>query len=135
MSKKEKQAIPAKKEKPASRKAGGDLLDRLNSWFEKNDKKVFYSFLFLSTFFSMLLFDAKVSDGGDDSSYIERAWSLLHEGKFPYYQGPGYPIFLSLFVKFFGLNVIALKFSSVLCQFGFVWFTYKAFVKRIPYTV
>jgi len=25
--------------------------------------------------------------------------------------------------------------SSVVCHFGFVWFTYKAFVKRIPYTV
>jgi len=104
-------------------------------WLEKNNKKAFYTLLFLSTLFSFLLFDSKVSAGGDDSSYIERAWLLLHEGKFPYYQGPGYPIFLSLFVKLFGLNVIALKFFSVICQFGFVWFMYKAFVKRIPYTV
>lgn len=112
-----------------------DPFERLNSWFEKHDKKVFYILLFLSTVFSFLLFDAKVSDGGDDSSYIERAWSLLNEGKFPYFQGPGYPIFLSLIVKLFGLNVIALKMFSVLCHFGFVWFTYKAFVKRIPYLV
>ncbi|MFL5764622.1 MAG: hypothetical protein ACJ77K_11825 [Bacteroidia bacterium] len=134
MSKKEKQAAPVKKENLRGIPKG-DLLDRMNMWFEKNDKKVFYTFLFLSTLFSLLLFDAKVSDGGDDSSYIERAWSLLHEGKFPYYQGPGYPIFLSVFVKMFGLNMVALKFSSLLCQFGFVWFTYKTFVKRVPYTV
>jgi hypothetical protein len=138
MSKKEKQVTKpqagAKKESVRT-VSKQDLFDRLNNWFEKHDKKVFYTLLFLSTLFSLLLFDSKVSDGGDDSSYIERAWSLLKDGKFPYYQGPGYPIFLSFFVKMFGLNVIALKLVSVACQFGFVWFTYKAFVKRVPYLV
>jgi hypothetical protein len=138
MSKREKREI---KNQASSKKTTAqvskqiDLLDRLNNWFEKHDKKVFYSLLFLSTLFSLLLFDSKVSDGGDDSSYIERAWFFLNDGKFPYFQGPAYPIFLSLFVKFFGLNVVMLKMSSALCQIGFVWFTYKAFVKRIPYTV
>jgi hypothetical protein len=111
------------------------LLERLNNWFEKNDKKVFFSLLFLSTLFSLLLFDSKVSEGGDDSSYIQRAWSFLNEGLYPYFQGPAYPVFLSIIVKFFGLNVIALKFFSVFCQFGFVWFTYLAFRKRVPYIV
>jgi hypothetical protein len=111
------------------------LLTRIENWFAKHDKKIFYVLLFLSTLFSLLLFDSKVSEGGDDSGYIERAWSLLNEGKFPYYQGPGYPIALSLMVKIFGLNVIALKFFSVICQLGFVFFTYKAFHKRIPFTV
>ncbi len=138
MSKKEKHPIKAQasvKSSATKNANASTLFDTLNTWFEKHDKKVFYTLLFLSTLFSFILFDAKVSDGGDDSSYIERAWSLLMEGKFPYFQGPGYPIFLSLVVKLFGLNVIALKMFSVVCQFGFVWFTYKAFVKRIPYTV
>ncbi|MBL0330949.1 MAG: hypothetical protein IPP64_16440 [Bacteroidetes bacterium] len=132
MSKKEKhqsKTISTSKGTAAQSRNKLELFDRLNNWFEKNDKKVFYSLLFFSTIFSFILFDAKVSDGGDDSSYIERAWSLLHENKFPYFQGPGYPIFLSIVVKLFGLNVIALKMSSVVCHFGFVWFTYKAFVK------
>ena len=136
MSKKEKQTVKATviEKSPISKMHGkSDLFDRINRWFERHEKIIFYSLLFFSTLFSFLLFDAKVSDGGDDSSYIERAWSLLHEGKFPYYQGPGYPIFLSMIVKIFGLNVIALKMFSVVCQFGFVWFTYKAFVKRIPF--
>jgi hypothetical protein len=111
------------------------LFLKLDGWLEKHDKKIFFSLLFFSTLFSLLLFDSKVSEGGDDSGYIQRAWEFLHEGKYPYFQGPGYPVFLSLFVKIFGLKVIALKFFSVLCQIGFVWFTYKAFVKRIPYTV
>lgn len=110
-------------------------MEKLDHWFERNDKKMFYAVLIFSTLISLLLFDSKVSAGGDDSSYIERAWSFLHEGKYPYFQGPAYPVFLSVFVKLFGLNVIALKFFSVICQLGFVFFTYKAFVKRIPYVV
>ena len=129
-----KKPVPAKsKTTKAAAKPG--VLQRLDATFEKNEKKIFYILLTISTLFSFLLFDSKVSTGGDDSAYIERAWQLLHEGIFPYFQGPGYPVFLSLFVKLFGLNVIVLKLSSVLCQFGFVWFTYKAFRKRIPYSV
>ncbi len=138
MSKKEKQQGKSQAStKSALSNVGikSDLFEKTDVWFEKHNKKVFYFMLVLSTLFSYILFDAKVSDGGDDSSYIERAWSLLYENKFPYFQGPGYPIFLSIVVKMFGLNVIALKMFSVFCHFGFVWFTYKAFVKRIPYTV
>ena len=138
MSKKEKQQVKSQvSTKNVSLNVGNksDLFDKIEAWFDKHNKKVFYLMLVVSTLFSYILFDAKVSDGGDDSSYIERAWSLLYEHKFPYFQGPGYPIFLSIIVNFFGLNVIALKIFSVFCQLGFVWFTYKAFVKRVPYTV
>lgn len=138
MARKEKhQAKAPANSKAATLQKGNqyDLFDRINLWFEKNEKLVFYSLLLLSTLFSYLLFDAKVSDGLDDSSYIERAWSFANEGKYPYFQGPGYPVFLSIFIKLFGLNVIALKSVSVFCQLGFVWVTYKTFVKRIPYTV
>ncbi len=129
----------SKKNQPANKKNSQPvktgMLDNLNKWLEARDKKVFYSILFLSTLFTLLLFDSKVSLGGDDSSYIERAWSLINEGKFPYFQGPGYPVILSFFMRIFGLNIVALKFLSVLCQFGFVWVTYLTFRKRIPYTV
>ncbi len=124
---------PVKKATSVSSQKG--MLDSINQWLEARDKKVFYTLLFLSTLFSFLLFDSKVTLGGDDSSYIERAWSFLKEGKFPYFQGPGYPVFLSLFVKIFGINVVALKFVSVFCQFGFVWVTYLTFRKRLPYLV
>jgi len=136
MAKKDKHQQQQKVQKQPVKAASADgALVRLDGWLEKNSTRLFYALLALSTLFSLLLFDSKVSEGGDDSAYIQRAWSLLHEGIFPYFQGPGYPVFLSVFVKMFGLNVIALKFFSVLCQVGFVWFSYKAFVKRIPYTV
>ncbi len=122
--------------KETSKKASDEgFLGQMELWFEKHNDKIFFILLFFSTLFSLLLFDSKVSPGGDDSSYIERAWLFLHEGKFPYFQGPAYPVFLSLFVKMFGLNVIGLKFFSVICQFGFVWVTFLTFRKRIPYTV
>lgn len=131
--------IPANKaqtiNKKTSQAAKLTMFDKLNSWLEEREKKVFYSLLILSTLFTFLLFDSKVSLGGDDSSYIERAWSLINEGKFPYFQGPGYPVMLSLFIRMFGLNVVALKFLSVLSQFGFVWITYLTFRKRVPYLV
>src|SRR4051812_11309503 len=98
MSKKEKHRHNHKAQKNAAAAAPREgLLVRLEYWFEKNDKKIFYSLLFLSTLFSLLLFDSKVSEGGDDSSYIQRAWSFLHEGVYPYFQGPAYPVFLSGF--------------------------------------
>ena len=136
MAKKEKQQAPqATKKTAVSKKQATGVLERLNNWFGKHDKKIFYLLLLLSTLFSLFLFDSKVSEGGDDSSYIERAWLFLHDGKYPYFQGPGYPVFLSLFLKLFGLKVIPLKFFSVICQIGFIIFTYLAFHKRIPYVV
>lgn len=130
----QKKEITVKKE-TAKKPVEFSFFDQMEVWFEKHQDKIFSVLLFFSTVFSILLFDSKVSPGGDDSSYIERAWLFLHEGKYPYFQGPAYPVFLSLFVKMFGLNVIALKFFSVICQFGFVWVTYLTFRKRIPYTV
>ncbi len=120
------------KKQTVQKSSNSSLLDKIENWTSTNERKLFYLILSLSTLFTLLLFDAKVSLGGDDSSYIERAWLLLHEGKYPYFQGPGYPVFLSFFVKLFGLNVVALKFFSVLAQIGFVSFTYLAFRKRIP---
>ena len=137
MSKQEhpKKLVPTPKAKTILPPDSKTILGKLDNWLERHDRRMMYVVLISSTLVSLLLFDSKVSPGGDDSSYIERAWSFLYDGKFPYFQGPGYPVFLSIFVKIFGLNVIALKFFSVFCQFGFVFFTYKSFVKRIPYTV
>ena len=86
MSKKEKQQVKSQAStKSVSSNVGSksDLFEKIDVWFEKHNKKVFYLLLAISTLFSYILFDAKVSDGGDDSSYIERAWSLLYEHKFP----------------------------------------------------
>jgi hypothetical protein len=110
-------------------------LERLELFLAANERKVFAALLFTSMLFALLLFNARMSVSGDDASYIERGWDFLHEGKYPYFQGPGYPLFLSVFLKLFGLNIVLLKLTSTVCYFPFLWFTYKAFRNRIPFTV
>ncbi|MDQ3047753.1 MAG: hypothetical protein M3R27_09415 [Bacteroidota bacterium] len=111
------------------------VFDVAERWLKRRENLLVVGIMFLSLMFSLLLFDSRVSPGGDDSASIERAWQLAYDGKSPYFQESGYPIFLSLIIKLAGLNVIALKLFSVFCQLAFVWFSYKAFRKRVPYFV
>ena len=66
----------------------------------------------LYLFFSFFTFSLRISEGGDDSTYIIRAISFLEEGKFPQFQGPLYPLILSLFIAVFGTKIMVLKLSS-----------------------
>jgi len=125
---------PLPKKSPA-KKTAGNSFDELEAVFEKHHRNIFYVLLLLSVLVSALLFDAKISLGGDDASYIQRGWQFLHDGKFPYFQGPGYPLFLALFISFMGMSVIGLKVVSLLCYAAFIALTYFAFRRRIPYTV
>lgn len=86
----------------------------------------------LSTLFSLMLFDPNVSVGGDDSTYIIRAANFLKNFDYPSYQGPLYPLMLAIFVAFAGLNLTVLKSFSLVCMVGFIYFTHRAFVNRIP---
>ncbi len=79
----------------------------------------------LFTILSVCLFEPKVSIGGDDTEYINRAYNLLHQGIFPTFQGPFYPMALAAIMFFTGVNVIAFKIFSVLCLAGHHWFIYK----------
>ena len=88
---------------------------------------IFYTGMFFTAIFSLLLFEPKVSIGGDDSIYINRAYNLLHEGVFPTFQAPLYPIFLSLILAIAGLSLIAFKIFSLICMLGFYWFTLHLF--------
>ncbi len=111
------------------------LLDeKIESWLADRSALFFYILLGAFVLFSFLFFNARVSITGDDSTYITRAINFWQSGKFPTYQGPLYPIVLSLFVGMFGMNLILLKLTS----FGFlltgVLVFYKSFKKRVSYT-
>jgi hypothetical protein len=95
-----KNAKTGNKEKPENTKtkssaAPKDLLDIIDQFFEKRSKTFFYISLGLTILFSLLLFDVKVGIGGDDSTYILRAYEFIKEGVYPGYQGPLYPMLLS----------------------------------------
>src|SRR5690349_20109391 len=114
------QSAPPKTSKKTS-------FEKLETALEKHHAKVLYGILSLSVIVSFLLFDIKLSVAGDDAAYIGRGWQFLHEGKFPYFQGPGYPLFLSIFISFLGMSVIPLKIVSLLCYNGFLFLVYFAF--------
>ena len=109
-----------------------DLFENINSFIEKYISIFFWIGLILTLLFSFFLFDFKVSDGGDDSAYIVRAYDFIHKGIYPSFQGPLYPIILSLFILVFGIKVTLLKFLSYLFLAGQFVFLYKAFKNRIP---
>ncbi len=101
------------------------ILERLEAYFSGKKVLSFYTGLACTIIFSLLLFEPKVSIGGDDSMYINRAYNFLHHGKFPTFQGPLYPIVLSAFMSFTGINVVFLKFLSIAFLIGHFWFMYK----------
>ncbi len=111
------------------------ILDFLDSFFDRNLTIFFWIGFVAVGLFSFLLFDFRVSDGGDDSSYIVRAYDFIKNGLFPVYQGPLYPMFLSLFVGIFGVKVTLLKTLSLVFMLSQYVLFYKAFAKRISSTL
>ena len=86
----------------------------------------------ISFLIAFLLYDFKVSEGGDDSAYIFRAYDLIHQGTFPSFQGPLYPMFLAVIIAIFGLKIQLLKISSLICMVLFFFLTYKLLKNRVP---
>ena len=123
---------PTKEKKSPVFKPKMGLLERLDVFSSSNLKIFFWVGLSLTFIFSFLLFDFRVSDGGDDSSYIVRAYDFLKNGIFPTFQGPLYPIVLSIFMKIAGVKVTLFKAVSFVFMLGQFILFYKAFAKRIP---
>lgn len=109
------------------------IFERFETFASKNEKWLMFGTFILSLICSILLFDMKVSIGGDDSAYVERAYNYIHKGKYPYYQGPGYPLVLALLMKLFGFKLGVFKLFSLIFYTGHVVLTWYAFRKKIPY--
>src|SRR5512145_1252800 len=54
-----------------------NFLQSIDNWIAPRLNLVFLFCLFLTIFFGIMLFDVKISTGGDDSSYIEMANHFL----------------------------------------------------------
>jgi len=109
------------------------------TFFEKSDQhfdkygKIYFWFAFgITLLFGLLLYDPRVSLAGDDSAYILNARNFYYKFTFPGYQGPLYPIVLSIIVAVFGITLFPLKMLSLLSLLGFMYFTYRAFRNKIP---
>jgi hypothetical protein len=108
---------------PSSKKSGSVL--RLNAW------SWCWVAVCLYLIFSFFTFSLRVSEGGDDSTYIIRALMLLKEGQFPSYQGPLYPAVLSLFLLPFGFSLGLLKISSWIFLTASLVLFFKAFQNKV----
>jgi len=125
-----KKAEPIEKEKTSA-----GLLAKVEVFFESKAKVVFWLSFSLAALFSLLLFNFKVSVGGDDSAYIIRAFDFTKDFKYPSFQGPLYPILLSPFIALFGISLPILKFVSLACLLLAFFFFHKAYKDHIPATI
>ena len=111
-----------------------DLYTRVNNWFDKHDKKWPYILGVFCLFYTIMLFNARISEANDDSVYIEAAYKYSQHFFSYFYtaNAPLYPMILSLPVHIFGVNIIALKLISVIFNFLQIFFLYKSFKNRLP---
>lgn len=120
-----------------SNKINNTIIDKIENWGINNNKKLLFLFLFLSLFFSFILFNARISEAHDDALYLEGGWRYVHE--FPNYfytqNAPLYVLFLGLLTKLFGFKLLLFKLFNVVFNFFAVYFFYKTFYKRIPVIV
>jgi general stress protein CsbA len=109
-----------------------DLFHNVNDFLNRNFQVLFYTSLGLSFLFAALLFDLKVSIGGDDSAYIYRAARFVESGEYPSFQGPLYPLLISPLIALFGINLFLIKLLSLIFTVGQIFFLYKGLKNRIP---
>lgn len=112
-----------------------DILTKVEDWVSNHQKKVICLIIGVFTLMSLLLFNLRVSEGGDDSTYIIRALNFINAGSYPSFQGPLYPIFLSLFVGVFGIKLGLLKMTSLLLMVISLWVFYRVYRERISFTL
>ena len=108
------------------------FFDRCDVFFNRYERIWFWIIFGITLLTSVLLYDPRVSPGGDDSNYILVAHDFLKEFKFPNFQGPLYPIALSLVDVIFGMSLKAFKIFSMLCILACMYFMYRTFRNRIP---
>jgi hypothetical protein len=110
-------------------------LEKLDQFFGRRSRAVLLVSFIFSIVFAILLFQFRVSLGGDDSAYILRAFKFIHNFTFPSYQGPVYPIVLGVFMLPIGLNITYLKALSLVFILVHLFLFYKAWKGNVGDTV
>ncbi len=128
---------PASVKTAAKKSTGTSMLDSMDTYFEKNSRFFLFLILGLSVLFSFLCFDTKISTANDDALYIEAGANYAKDFFGYFYTGnaPFYPILLGLIIKVFGMKLLLLKTFSIVFFTLALYFTYKSFEKRIPYSI
>ncbi|MEZ5067213.1 MAG: hypothetical protein R2847_01390 [Bacteroidia bacterium] len=102
-----KKVTPPKK---SPKQEDKDWLSRLEDYISQHERVFLFVTLALTLLLSFLMFDVKMSEGNDDSDYIEGAFKFSRDAS-SYYntKAPLYPMLLSVPVTIWGINVPLLK--------------------------
>jgi hypothetical protein len=109
-----------------------DIITAIDGFFSRYSFLIFIISLALTVILGILLFDLRISEGGDDSDYILSAKKFLDHRQFPFWHGSFYPIFLGLIMLVFGFNVVIFKIISFIFIILHLTFFYLAFRNRVP---
>lgn len=109
--------------------------NKIDRFFDKYHKLFLVVSLVFAVIFGTLLFEMKMSIGEDDSAYILAAQKFIDGEAFPAWHGSFYPIFLSFFLKIFGLNILVFKLLSFVMIISTLFLTYYTFKNIISKTV
>lgn len=133
--KKKPAGAPTKKPAPAPVQKK-TFADRLEAWLEKNKNQLLWAIITLSVILGATQFNYRISEANDDSMYLEGAFKFAHDF-FGYYtaNAPFYPMLLSLIIRLFGFKLILLKLTGFVFMVLHLYFLFRAFEKRIPYSV
>ena len=99
--------------KKPTAKSEGLLFPKLDKYFDKRLNLFFYLSMALMTLFSILLFDIRISEGGDDSEYLLNAKKFVEGESFPGFHGALYSMFIGLFIKLVGFKLGLFKVLSI----------------------
>ncbi len=107
------------------------IFNKLDQHFGKYQNLYFYLSMGLLTLFSILLFDVRISEGGDDSGYLLSAKKFIEGTSFPSFHGAFYSILIGLIIKLFGFKLMLFKLLSLLFLLGSQTFLYYGLKNRI----
>ncbi|MFO8000763.1 MAG: hypothetical protein R6U46_05930 [Marinilabilia sp.] len=120
-----------KKRRKKDQTTNPEFRERACDFLERNHTILLILVFAIYVITSFFTFNVRISEGGDDSTYIIRALDLLEEGKFPKYQGPFYPIILAGVIALSGTSIILLKITSwVFLTLALLLF-FRTFHKRV----
>lgn len=112
-----------------------NLFARCEQFFQSKSNLILIISILLSLIISLLIFNKDVSNGGDDSGYIRNAYLFSHKMAFPSWHSSFYSMVLSLFISIFGLNIVALKCTSLIFSLGSLYFIQRFFIKYTNYSI
>ncbi|MFC2098484.1 hypothetical protein ACFLSP_01935 [Bacteroidota bacterium] len=111
------------------------FIETIDKFFEKRLSLFFTLSIILTAILGFYLFEMRISEGGDDSGYIESAKRFMDGVAYPGFHGTFYSIFLSWVMRIVGFKVFIFKFTSYLFLLGSMVFFYYTFRNRVPATL